>query len=95
MPVLHGPNSTESNLFHHEETTYTRKGSMNVRESYSRALEQGTLETDVSPLQERPVVTGMTKLGCAAHDANGPIAQYLVSSSICLSKLPTYTQYAL
>ena len=38
-PVLQGPSGTESNLLHQ---------GMNVRESFSRALEQGTLVIAVS-----------------------------------------------
>ena len=45
----HGPNSTESNLFHHGKNHI--QGWMNVRESYVGALEQGTLSPIRSPLR--------------------------------------------
>ena len=43
-PVFHGPNRTESNLFHHGENHI--QSWMTVWESYSRALEQRTLEAE-------------------------------------------------
>ena len=48
-PVLHRPNSTEPNLFHHRETTY-RAGWMTVWECCRHALEKGCLLINTTPI---------------------------------------------
>ena len=70
-PVLHGPNSIESNLFHHGETNI--QGWMNVGESYSCDLEQRTL-LPRSPIyelekQEGGVIQRLKMFGAATAAA--------------------------